>query len=114
MTPEPDNQRMEFVQYLEPDLHDGQVVSVEREETVVRVVAQDYQQGRFEIVFDGVEQVDATDPPGMTLYALAELQADAPLRRFSFVNWDEEEDERRLEIVARSMMAKRLPSTDDV
>lgn len=103
---------MEFVQYLKPDLHDGQIVSVVRDEAEVRVVAEDYQESRFEIVFAGVEKVDATDPSGMTLYALAELRADAPLRHFSFVNWDEEEDPRRLEIVARAMTSERFPSTD--
>ena len=39
---------------------------------------------------------------GMTLYALAEMQAPEPFRRFVFVNWDEENDDARLEVVCRT------------
>jgi len=36
----------------------------------------------------------------MTIYALAEVKAEAPLRRFVFSNWDEDDD-ALLEVVAR-------------
>jgi hypothetical protein len=102
---------MGFVRYLTPDLHDGHVLSVERDGSDVRVVAKSYTEEVFEIVFSDVDDLATSDEPaGMELYALAEMEAEAPLRRFLFINWDEEEDPRRLEIVARSFTARQLPA----
>lgn len=56
---------------------------------------------RLEILFSGVESLTDLHAVGMTLYALAEFAASAPLRRFVFANWDEEEDDSRLEVLAR-------------
>jgi hypothetical protein len=38
----------------------------------------------------------------MMVYALTEMPATPPLRRFVFVNWDEEDD-ASLEVVARDL-----------
>ena len=44
------------------------------------------------LVFRGVRAVRANRAESMILYALAELTSDGPMRRFTFVNWDEESD----------------------
>ena len=61
---------------------------------------------RIRIHFSGVANVVANRPEGMTLYALTELKAQAPLRRFSFVNWDEKDD-ARLEVTAKDYQLAR-------
>jgi hypothetical protein len=98
---------------LKPDLHDGRLLLVESGGRSARVLAESYAGEVFEIIFNGVDDVEsAGEPAGMTLYAFAEMEAETPSRRFVFVNWDEEEDERRLEIVARSFTARRVASGD--
>jgi hypothetical protein len=46
----------------------------------------------------------------MMLYALAEVRAQEPLRRFVFVNWDEENDDARLEVVCRTFDSSIAPT----
>ena len=56
----------------------------------------------FALEFPVVAGIHAVGPEGVMLYALAEMRTRPPLRRFVFVNWDEE-DEAALEIVARDL-----------
>lgn len=92
----------EFVSYRgDPGLHDGRVVTVDHHgEVACVVVAADEGRGeRLEVRFRGVESLYQRRPEGMLLYALAEMQAAPPLRRFVFVNEDEGDD-ARLEVLA--------------
>jgi hypothetical protein len=93
----------EFLNYVgPPDLHDGVVRAVERhgEDATVRVRGAEGRE--YRLVFRGVTAVRAHRGEGMTLYAVAELRAEGPARRFAFPNWDEADD-ARLEIDAREM-----------
>ena len=63
---------------------------------------------RFEIGFSGVASITQHRAVGMMLYALAEMSADPPLRRFVFTNWDDEGD-ARLELVALDINCRPLP-----
>ena len=93
----------EFLSYRgDPGLHDGRVVTVEHDGEVARViVGADAGRGqRLEVRFRGVESLHQHRSEGMLLYALAEMQAAPPLRRFVFVNEDEEGDDARLEVLA--------------
>lgn len=90
-----------FVAYRgDPELHDGKVVALEHEGETVRVVVEAESGRRLEVRFSGVESLTHHRAEGMTLYSLAEMKAPAPLRRFVFTNWDEEDD-ARLEVLAR-------------
>ena len=93
----------DFVAYVgPPEIHDGVVEAVEREGDQVRVLLRGGIGRPIEVVFRGVESVTARRAEGMVLYALAEMRAPAPLRRFVFANW-EEEDDASLEVIAREL-----------
>src|SRR5439155_7959653 len=100
--------------YVGPaDLHDGQVLGLTRKGETATVIVQPYTGRRFALEFSGVAAVRAVEPEGMMLYALTETTAPPPLRRFVFANWDDE-DPRRLEIVAREFREAEHagPTTD--
>ena len=91
----------DFVAYRGPrDLHDGTVLSVARTGDATSVVVGLSEGDVAEFDFRDTEELVATEPKGMVLYALAELRADGPSRRFSFVNW-EDSSSRVLEVRAR-------------
>ncbi|MFQ5503873.1 MAG: hypothetical protein ACE5F1_03640 [Planctomycetota bacterium] len=48
-----------------------------------------------------MKKIRSVRPEGMYLYALSELTAEPPHRRFDFTNWDDEGD-AMLQILARS------------
>jgi hypothetical protein len=86
-----------------PRIHDGSIVSVEHlGDQLLVVVESDGGDGRISLDFGGVTTLIQHRAVGMTLYALAEMQAPEPFRRFVFVNWDEENDDARLELVCRT------------
>jgi hypothetical protein len=90
----------DFVGYVgSANLHDSHVRSVSHagSDVEVRLSTQDGRE--FTVRFSGVRNVSANEPEGMMIYALVELSAHPPGRRFVFANWDEE-DHRTLEIVA--------------
>ena len=82
-----------FVQYLNnDDVHDGVVRKVS--ETPGRLsVSVETPDGRLvAFEFTGVRHVKQNRPEGMLLYSLTELRETAPLRKFIFTNWNEEDD----------------------
>ena len=90
-----------FVAYVgPPELHDGQVLTVVQNGDRVSVLVQSGGERRFAVDFEGVTDIRAIQPEGMTLYALVEMTAPSPLRRFVFANWDDE-DASALEVIAR-------------
>ncbi len=56
----------------------------------------------FRCRFEGVDSIESNDPVGMLLFALAEQEHVPPLRRFKFLNWDEEESDQRLAVTCRT------------
>jgi hypothetical protein len=89
-----------FVAYVgEPDFHDGAIISVEQNGTAVRVRIRGANGKRYVVAFNGVAALRANSSEGMVLYALSELRAVPPLRRFSFANWDDD-SEASLEVDA--------------
>ena len=88
------------VRHLGPaDFHDGSIESVDRSADRVRVTVRGESGQRYSVTFSGVTELQAVRPEGMLLYALSELPAQGAVRRFSFTNW-EDEDDARLEISA--------------
>jgi hypothetical protein len=98
----------EFVAYVGPaDIHDGTVRVVEHAGATARVVVEGYSGNVYVFEFRGVVSVLAHQPEGMLLYAISEMTAPTPLRRFVFVNWhddDKEGAEVALEVVALEMV----------
>lgn len=90
-----------FVGYVGgPQLHDASVVRLDSDGKDIHVLIKSLDGGMFRISFLGVQEVSSNRPEGMMLYALAEIKAsEGSLRRFSFVNWNENDD-ARLELIA--------------
>lgn len=89
------------VRYVGPEtLHDGHLVSVERNGDTATVRVRTHEGATLALEFSGVQALTAVRPEGMLLYGLAELEADGPVRQFMFANW-EEWDDAGLEIAAR-------------
>jgi hypothetical protein len=98
-----------FIAYIEPEeLHDATLLRFAQEDYRVTVYIQSQEGRAFVFEFLDVTSVHALSPQGMILYSLTEMKAEPPLRRFVFVNWDEE-DKVALEIVARDL---RVIGTD--
>lgn len=83
-----------------PDIHDATVIAVHLIADKLTVSLQSVEQRLFQIEFHGVESVTSTQPEGMMLYSISEIRAQAPMRRFVFANWDEQDD-ALLEVCAR-------------
>jgi hypothetical protein len=77
------------------------VLSVRREQDVACVRVRGFSGREFAVEFRGVQAVRAKKPEGMMIYALSEIRAQPPLRKFVFANWDDD-DESFLEIEAES------------
>lgn len=98
----------EFVSYIgPPELHDGSILRLEQKGHQLAVFIRDYDGSVWEFAFSGVIEFTANRAQGMVLYALAEFVGVAPLRRFIFVNWDEEGD-ASLQIVAEDFHVTKV------
>lgn len=85
----------EFIGYVgSPELHDAVIerVDFQPERLVVGLRVRDRPGEAIRIEFARQSAVEQERPVGMVLYALAELASGNGRRRFSFVNWDEEDD----------------------
>lgn len=90
-----------FVAYVgPPDIHDATVLRLTQKDDVATVYLRSSEGRPFTLEFSGITNIHAIRPEGMLLYALAEMRAESPLRRFVFANWDEE-DKATLEIIAK-------------
>jgi len=99
----PDNS---FIAYVAPsDLHDGRINKVTPLGDTVTVEVAGESGRSISLVFRGVTDVQAVEPVGMILYALSEMRTTPPLRRFVFINWDEESS-ARLEILAEGLQVE--------
>ncbi|SRR5258708_7332674 len=95
----------------DPDFHDGMVKQVRSELTEVCVQITGYSGAVYLVRFTGVESVVSHSPEGMLLYALCEMEAEMPLRRFQFANSykpAEEGGDSRLEVSARTFSVEKM------
>jgi hypothetical protein len=92
----------DFIRYVgNEDIHDGTIKRVTHVNDTVQVVVRGKSTGAWEVVFHQVQSIDQHRAEGMLLYAIAEMRANDPFRRYSFASWDEDDD-ARLDVVARS------------
>lgn len=90
----------EFISYVGvPDFHDGEILRISSSLEHVSVWVRGYSGREYEIQFDGVQTLETFEPEGMDLYALAEMRAQSPQRRFEFAN-NSEESRKYLCVVA--------------
>jgi len=92
----------EFVGYVGPaEIHDAVIDRVDRDaDRLVVVLGLPNSPGRgLQLEFSEPAEVEEEHSLGMTLYALAELEGEGTRRRFSFVNW-EENDSAQLDLLA--------------
>jgi hypothetical protein len=89
-----------------PELHDAVVVRVDDLGEEVRVIIKGENGETFLVSFSGVKNTSSHEPEGMTLYGMAELKGEPGLRRFVFVNWDED-DPANLEVSATGYSMER-------
>ncbi|HEX9111175.1 MAG TPA: 3-isopropylmalate dehydrogenase [Terriglobales bacterium] len=95
----------------DPDFHDGVIERVQQDATEITVEISGYSGARYIVRFTGVECFESRNPEGMVLYALAESEADLPLRDFYFANSrdpDEEGGDSRLVISARAFSVEKM------
>ena len=83
------------------DIHDGSVIDVDHKGDEALVTVQGASGELYRIAFSGVQSVIANRAVGMTLYAFSELAAEGSGRRFTFTNWDDEDD-AKLDIIAQN------------
>jgi hypothetical protein len=95
----------EFVASVGPsEIHDATIerVDAELDRLVVTLRCGNASQARLRIELSDPVVVDQKHAVGMTLYSLAELRGAGDRRRFSVVNWDEDDD-ARLEVEASAV-----------
>ena len=99
-----------FVAYVgPPSLHDGKITGVRNGPGQVNVTVQSESGALLSIDFTGVHSVRSNRPVGMVLYALCEMAASGPRRRFVFANWGEEDD-ATLEVQANGFTVSAVSS----
>jgi hypothetical protein len=89
------------------EVHDAKVASVEHDGDVARIVIEAIDGRRIMFEFSGVAALTQIRAEGMMLFGLSEFEAVAPLRRFVFANWDDDDD-ARLEVVAAEFERREL------
>lgn len=98
----------EFVGYRGGhEVHDAKIVSVEHDGDVARIVVEAVDGQRIMFEFSGVAALTQIRTEGMVLYGLSEFEAAAPLHRFVFANWDDDDD-ARLEVLAAGFEQREL------
>ena len=96
-----------FVGYIgDADFHDGHVIGVEQHSSTVNVRVRGASGQVYLVEFTGVLTMRAARPEGMMLYALSEFSGKLPMRRFVFVNWDDD-SEAYLEVDAEAITIHR-------
>jgi hypothetical protein len=90
-----------------PQLHDAEIVRVEKSGEDLRVVIASENDSKFLVSFTGVQSLISNKPERMILYGMAELKGEVGHRRFVFVNWDEDDD-ARLEVSAAGYSMEKI------
>ena len=82
------------------DLHDAMILGVKRDGPTAVVLLETYRGAQVALGFEGVNDVCSEPSAGMHILGVAELDAPGGVRRYVFVNADEDAP-GRLEVVAR-------------
>ena len=102
----------DFISYVhEPDVHDGVILKVRDNGELVGILVKAYDGRLYAIEFQGVRSLKSQEPEGMMLYALIEMAAAPPSRRFVFADW-EGGGGRYLEVTAEAMKSREVASED--
>ena len=88
-------------------IHDSTILAIETYKHNVKVIIKPLQGRPFYIEFCEATQVIENKPLGMMLYCLNEYEGDSNSRHFVFENW--EEDDSKLEIIAKSIIIENAP-----
>ena len=98
----------DFIDYVhEPDVHDGVILKVRNSGDLVYILVRAYDGRHYALEFHGVRSLRSHEPEGMMLYALIEMAAAPPLRRFVFAEW-EDGGGRCLEVTAESIKSNEV------
>lgn len=101
-----------FVGYVgDPDFHDGNIERVVRDNDLLIVEVRGYSGARFLVEFGGIASISSSEPDRMAIFALSEMSAEPPLRRFVFANSRESHEEggnSSLEIICKNFYVKKL------
>ena len=90
-----------FIAWVGPqELHGATILRLIQTNNNARIFLQDPAGRPFALEFLDVMSLHTTRPEGMRVYGLSEIEASPPLRRFVFVDWDEN-TVRKLEITAQ-------------
>ncbi len=82
-----------------PEIHDAIIMSLSESDNNLDVRIKEYEGKEFGIRFSNVRENRSNNPENMMLYALVEENYEENLKRYVFVNWDEE-DPSSLEVIA--------------
>jgi hypothetical protein len=97
-----------FLAWAGPEeLHGAVILRLMQTSNTARIFLQDPEGRPFALEFLDVASIHATRPEGMRVYGLAEMEANPPVRRLVFVDWDEGSG-RKLEIAAQDFHALTL------
>lgn len=98
-----------FIRYIgTPSIHDAIIKHIRQTDNTIKVELLSYTKKLLTIEFTGVKSVLSNKPEGMILYSVSEMSCEVDLmRRFVFVNWDEENGSM-LEIIADDFLIQEI------
>lgn len=98
-----------FIRYIgTPSIHDAIIKHIRQTDNTIKVELLSYTKKLLTIEFTGVKSVLSNKPEGMILYSVSEMSCEVDLmRRFVFVNWDEENGSV-LEIIADDFLIQEI------
>lgn len=95
-----------FIQYVgDYRIHDSRVKEIRCDKNDVTVILISEDDETIIVNFSGVKSISSNKSEGMILYAISEMKESSPLRRFVFVN-DDDEGEASLEIIAEECIVQ--------
>jgi len=91
------NDRNEYIG--SPEIHDGKIISLIKENDNLVVNIQSYEGKNFVIKFINIKEIKSNNPENMVLYGLVKENFKENLKKYIFSNWDEDGNQF-LEIIA--------------
>ena len=84
-------------------IHDSKIHTIETDNDIIHVSLVSENKEIVKATFIEVKSIKSNDAEGMILYSIIEIKEQQPYRKFTFVNWDED-DASSLEIVAKDLI----------
>jgi len=88
-------------------IHDSKIHAIETDNDNIHVSLVSDDKETIKVTFIEVKSIKSNNALGMILYAISEIKEQQPLRKFIFINWDEE-DASSLEIVAQDCIIQLI------